>query len=301
MRKGLSAIGVTCLFLLFLNGHAYSSVHTHKKISKKHHSSVMTAALLPMSPDQTVTAREKTLPLRASKGARKFPMPVEGSAPVIEQSTDRADGDEYVEYKVKRGDTIEKLVKKFNVDKEEFKDLNETTKKRLTPGRIVFIPKVQGEPEEAPTVLPDRPLRPWKNEDERSLLVKVATTFAGAPYRFGGDTVRGLDCSAFVRKMYEIFEVQLPRCAREQFYAGPKVGKDDLATGDLVFFKTERYATYPTHVGIYIGDGTFIHASSSLPGKGVRVDHLSDAYFARTYAGAVRVKGPPGAGNTDAN
>ena len=218
---------------------------------------------------------------------------------MIEQTTGEADGEEYVEYRVRRGDTLQKLAKKFNVDKEEVKDLNRTAKQRLTPGSVVFIPKVQEEPEQAPTVLKDRPLKPWRDEDERGILVKVVTSFSGAPYRFGGDTVRGLDCSAFVRKMYEIFEVQLPRCAREQFYAGARVDKDDLSIGDLVFFKTKRFAKYPTHVGIYVGDGKFIHTSSFMK-RGVRVDHLSDGYFTRTYAGAVRVKAPP-AENTDAD
>ena len=98
--------------------------------------------------------------------------------------------------------------------------------------------------------------------------------------------------------MYEIFGVQLPRCAREQFYAGPRVNKEELLTGDLVFFKTKRCAKYPTHVGIYIGNGNFIHASSLLK-RGVKVDRLSDGYFMRTYTGAVRVKAPPVTENPD--
>ena len=145
----------------------------------------------------------------------------------------------------------------------------------------------------------DDPPPPWKSEDERGILVRVARSFAGAPYKLGGDTVCGLDCSGFVRKMYEIFGVHLPRSAREQFSAGSRVDKDDLTTGDLVFFRTKRYARYPTHVGIYLGDGEFIHTSSSMK-RGVRVDHLSDAYFSKTYAGAVRVKAPP-TENSDLN
>ena len=153
------------------------------------------------------------------------------------------------------------------------------------------------ERQEAPIVLDDPPSL-WKNEEERGILIRVARSFAGAPYKLGGDTVRGLDCSAFVGKMYEIFGAQLPRSAREQFFAGPKVDKDDLATGDLVFFKTRHFAQYPTHVGIYIGDGEFIHTSSFMK-RGVRVDRLSEAYFSKTYVGAVRVKALP-TENTDA-
>ena len=120
----------------------------------------------------------------------------------------------------------------------------------------------------------------------------MAKSFAGAPYRYGGESVRGLDCSAFVRKMYGIFEVDLPRCAREQYYAGPKVDRDESDDRGPRFLQDKACANYPTHVGIYIGDGKFIHASS-LPQRGVKIDRLSDAYFTRTYMGAVRVKAPP--------
>ena len=193
---------------------------------------------------------------------------------------------------------MEKLARLFQFERDEFTDLNGVRGKRLKPGTTVFIPKAEEDGEEAPS-LNDRPLRSWKNEEERGILVKVAKSFAGAPYRYGGNSVRGLDCSAFVKKMYEIFEVQLPRSAREQFCAGPRVTKDDLATGDLVFFKTKPFAHYPTHVGIYIGDNCFIHASS-LFGRGVKVDRLSEAYFARTFVGAVRVVGsPPAVDRTD--
>jgi cell wall-associated NlpC family hydrolase len=124
------------------------------------------------------------------------------------------------------------------------------------------------------------------------MLVKVAKSFAGAPYRYGGDSVRGLDCSAFVKKIYEIFEVQLPRSAREQYSAGMRVASRDIATGDLVFFRTKKQFPYPTHVGIYIGDGRFIHASSWC-NLGVRVSNLSDNYYAKRFVGAVRVKTVP--------
>ena len=213
-------------------------------------------------------------------------------AAAIDEVTAREEEEdsEYLEYRVKRGDTVEKLARLFRFERDEFTDLNGVKGKRLKPGTTAFIPKTEEDGEDAPVALNDRPLRPWKSEDERGVLVKVAKSFAGAPYRYGGNSVRGLDCSAFVKKMYEIFEVRLPRSAREQFCAGPRVSKDDLVTGDIVFFKTKPFARYPTHVGIYIGDNCFIHASS-LFGRGVKVDRLSDAYFARTFVGAVRVKG----------
>jgi len=208
------------------------------------------------------------------------------------RGSDNAPIDKYVKYRVKRGDTLGKLAQRFHVDQEQIADLNGGTRTRLTPGRLVFIPRAPQEQEEAPIAFDGRSLKPWRDADEQGILVKVAESFAGAPYKYGGDTVRGLDCSAFVRKMYEIFEVRLPRSAREQYHAGPRVDRTDLRTGDLVFFRTARCVAFPTHVGIYIGNGEFIHATSSQR-RGVKIDRLSDAYFAGTYMGAVRVKGPP--------
>ncbi len=305
MRKGLGVAGFVLLVLFFTSGQAYSTTHKHRSAnhhrqsSSKHHSRAhaLKATRKPktavLGAGHSLVADDEPIRLKIS-GRRTFAKASRRRATVIEQvaTPDETDSDEYVQYRVKRGDTLEKLAQTFNVDKDEIADLNKVAKARLAPGRIVFIPRTQEDPEEAPIVLNDRPLKAWKNEEERGILVKVAKSFAGAPYRYGGESVRGLDCSAFVRKMYEIFEVDLPRCAREQYYAGPRVDRDELTTGDLVFFRTKRCANYPTHVGIYIGDGKFIHASSLLR-RGVKVDHLSDAYFTRTYMGAVRVKAPP--------
>jgi len=87
-----------------------------------------------------------------------------------------------------------------------------------------------------------------------------ARDLLGVPYRFGGATLRAIDCSAFVQKVFRSIGIDLPRTAREQFKIGREVDRVDIAKGDLVFFKTySRY--YPSHVGIYIGDNYFIHAS----------------------------------------
>lgn len=308
MRRGVGVIAVCFLVLFFFGGQAYPSPHkgksgrASKSISKQHHSRASKAKaakkiksatrrssrhVVAMAEDEPVKLRVKQRGKKTGRATRPITI-VEEPA----ETADAGDNDEYVEYRVRRGDTLEKLAERFNVDRDEITDLNRTAKRRLRPGSIVFIPKTQDEPEEQPLAINDKLRVPWKSEEERGILVKVAKSFSGAPYRFGGDSVRGLDCSAFVRKMYEIFEVQLPRCAREQYYAGPRVEKQDLIAGDLVFFKTKRFAKYPTHVGIYIGDGKFIHASSLLR-RGVKVDRLSDSYFTRTYTGAVRVKAPP--------
>jgi len=199
---------------------------------------------------------------------------------------------EFIEYKIKRGDTIDKIATLFNIEREELLEANNirNLKKGLSPGKTILVPKVIDEGKEDIIDLSSKPLKPWKDGDEKYMLVKVAKSFMGAPYKYGGNTVRGLDCSAYVKKIYEIFDVQLPRSAREQFLVGSKIEKEELAVGDLVFFKTKRSVKYPTHVGIYIGDNSFIHSSSGHGKIGVKIDSLLSDYYSRVYIGATRIK-----------
>jgi cell wall-associated NlpC family hydrolase len=106
----------------------------------------------------------------------------------------------------------------------------------------------------------------------------------GVPYKLGGSTLKGIDCSAFVKKIYEIFKVELPRTTREQFSVGRKIEKDQLEEGDLVFFKRRGNST---HVGIYIGDNQFVHAS--YRNREVKIDHLDMPYFSTRFIRGVRV------------
>jgi len=116
-------------------------------------------------------------------------------------------------------------------------------------------------------------------------LLRVARRMLAVPYRFGGTTLWGLDCSGFVQKTFAFLNLDLPRSAREQFREGAKVAKADLSPGDLVFFRT--YAKYPSHVGIYLGDNRFVHASSRE--KKVTVDSLDTPYYVKRYIGAKRL------------
>jgi peptidoglycan DL-endopeptidase LytE len=126
----------------------------------------------------------------------------------------------------------------------------------------------------------------WGSSDERRLFVKVATGFLGAPYRLGGSTVRGIDCSAFVRKMYQFFDIVLPRTAQEQSHVGLSIDRRELVEGDLVFFRTRRPVG---HVGIYVGNNEFVHASSR--DKVVKIDSLETPYFNKRFVRAIRIKG----------
>lgn len=116
-------------------------------------------------------------------------------------------------------------------------------------------------------------------------LLRVAQRMLAVPYRFGGTTLWGLDCSGFVQKAFAFLDLGLPRTAREQFREGLKISKADLSPGDLVFFRT--YAKYASHVGIYLGDNRFVHASSR--DRMVTIDSLDEPYYMKHYLGAKRL------------
>ena len=134
--------------------------------------------------------------------------------------------------------------------------------------------------------------RHWRSDEERYGLIKQAKTLLGVPYKLGGDDLAGLDCSAFVRRMFSVVEVALPRTAREQYNVGKRISRQELTIGDLVFFRTKRYEQHPTHVGIYMGNDQFIHASALNKG-GVRIDSLSSDFYNARFIGGSRVKALP--------
>lgn len=120
---------------------------------------------------------------------------------------------------------------------------------------------------------------------EAGKLTKVAKSLIGTRYVYGGTTTKGFDCSGFLGYVFDSVGVDLPRTSSAMYATGDKVEKKDLEPGDLVFFNTSGKGV--SHVGVYIGDGKFAHASSS---RGVRVDKLNDPYYwGKRYVGAKRV------------
>ncbi len=120
-----------------------------------------------------------------------------------------------------------------------------------------------------------------------SSLVRTAIAYRGTPYRYGSTGGGSFDCSGFTRFVYGRGGVSLPRCAKEQFHSGQSVSKGAMKPGDLVFFHTVTPGI--SHVGIYAGNGKFVHASSRRAG-GVRMDSLSSGYYSSAFRGARRVK-----------
>lgn len=129
------------------------------------------------------------------------------------------------------------------------------------------------------------------SDNDRDGVIGTAMSRMGTRYRWGGTTPAGFDCSGFTGYVYARNGKRLPRTANEQSKQGQSVGKGELKKGDLVFFKTTR-SNRVSHVGIYVGEGKFVHASSG--GGRVRVNNLSDSYYQKRFAGAKRVSGGSG-------
>lgn len=136
-----------------------------------------------------------------------------------------------------------------------------------------------------------------KNHDDDNALLKIQTKFRidliqnakkliGTPYCFGGQNSNCTDCSGFVKKVYESIGLILPRTAAEQYNFGIEINDNDLQPGDLVFFIRNNKIG---HVGIYLDNNKFIHASSN---KGVTISDLNESYYKTTYAGARRIFRP---------
>ena len=116
--------------------------------------------------------------------------------------------------------------------------------------------------------------------------MREADNFLGVPYRSGGTTQGGVDCSGLVVTVYQKFGIAMPRTSQDQAHFGQQIDRSNLLPGDLVFFRTSGN-TNITHVGIYSGDGEFIHASTRS--KQVKYDRLDNKYFRKRYATARRV------------
>ena len=122
------------------------------------------------------------------------------------------------------------------------------------------------------------------NGASAAAIIATAKQYIGVPYVWGGSTPSGFDCSGFVQYVFARHGITLPRTSRDQYSVGTWVSKSNLQPGDLVFYNTSGSGV--SHLGIYIGNGQFIHASSS---KGVMISEMSNSYWSARYYGARRV------------
>lgn len=197
-------------------------------------------------------------------------------------------------YTVKKGDTIYEIAKRFKVNIDELKDINNFKTDLLKPGQKMLLEREKATdlPKKYDTIIsqthPDDEIQLSEISDDigiKERLMLFAKKMLDIPYKFGGNSILGIDCSAYVMKVYSLIGINLPRSAREQFTKGEPVDKEDLSIGDLVFFRT--YASFPSHVGIYLGNNLFIHASSKK--KKVTIDSIDAPYYLKRFIGAKRV------------
>lgn len=118
-------------------------------------------------------------------------------------------------------------------------------------------------------------------------IVEYAKQFIGTPYVYGGNTTSGFDCSGFTQYVLANFGMSMPRTSTDQYSIGVRVDKSQLMPGDLVYFKYSNSSYRLSHVGIYVGDGNFIH--SPVAGQSVKISSLNTGYFSNYYYGATRV------------
>ena len=193
-----------------------------------------------------------------------------------------------VKYKVKSGDTLLGLSHRFYTTVPQIKSLNGLKSHIIVIGRTLKMPTYKMEPIKLSLgrLLTDtETYSDTEFTDSRAFeLIKLAEEYQGIPYKWGGESPYRVDCSGFVALLYKCFNIQLPHSSREQYKLGEEV--QNLVMGDLLFFATKRKARI-NHVGIYLGNGKFIHASSRE--KKVAISSLEAPFYRERFVTAKRI------------
>ncbi len=135
------------------------------------------------------------------------------------------------------------------------------------------------------------PFTEWQSDEMADALVKEAMKWIGTAYRYGGDSRRGTDCSGLVMSVYrDVCGIKLPRTTREQLAYCSRLKKGQEQAGDLIFFGSGKDPAQVSHVGICIGNGEMVHASSS---RGVVVSTFTSGYWGERFRWSGRVDGAP--------
>lgn len=202
-------------------------------------------------------------------------------------------------YKVRSGDSLYTIARRNGMKLKDLQRLNGLKSSHLKLGQILLVTgkakksgKVQADEvfEESGQVISQIALYNEEGIFTDSLtdvgVEPIARTYLAIPYRYGAQSRKSTDCSGFVQQVFREFDINLPRTAREQYRVGMKIDRSGLASGDLLFFRTRARKNYPTHVGIYLGNGKMIHASSRQ--HKVVISDVNHPYYVKRYIGAKR-------------
>ncbi|ATW23447.1 C40 family peptidase [Candidatus Formimonas warabiya] len=217
------------------------------------------------------------------------------STPPAKNNEGAADGTQYEKYVVKARDTFTSIARTEGVAIADIIAANKTVNPNaLQIGQTLLIP-VSKQNQSLASRKDDRTHDDNDNngndpeeaeaDDLAAEIIDYAEEFLGYPYSYAASGPDSFDCSGFIRFVFSHFEIDLPHSSADQADEGDRVKQRDLIPGDLVFFKTSGRGI--SHVGIYIGDGDFIHASTTS--KGVIISALSEEYYESRYVTARRV------------
>ncbi|HOP40783.1 MAG TPA: NlpC/P60 family protein [Geobacteraceae bacterium] len=308
-KRRTSLIGIAIFLVSFPSLAVAAKTHIVKKkdtlysLSSKYHVSV-----------QDLKAANNLVSSRLSIGD-KLVIPPRAVSSAIKRTAKVKSGKSV--YKVRKGDTLYGIARKAGVSVSELKRINGLSGNSLRPGKVLVLRESEktetrnvakspvkkysvrnaelftseeyertlaeltdSDPEKVADLGADLEL----TSDASKRLKKSAFSFLGTRYRFGGNSRSGLDCSSFVQHVFRELNIKLPRTAREQYRTGEPVTSLDLKKGDLVFFRT--YASFPSHVGIYLGDNKMIHASSR--DRKVVISSMNTPYYRSRFIGAKR-------------
>lgn len=181
-------------------------------------------------------------------------------------------------YTVKPGDTLWGISRSFSTSVEQIEALNSLDSALIFPGQSLLVAEERdGERDNSQAAEVSR------GTSRVDTIMNYAKSFIGVPYRYGGESPKGFDCSGYIQYVFRNFGIDLPRTADEQFYLGKTIKNEEAKPGDIVAFREGREIT---HTGLYLGGGKFLSSTSS---RGVVISSIYGPYWAEHFFGFSRI------------